>query len=87
MGVVGDRGLEPLTSTAAGAPALQDRGSTSAVLARGYKARASGEPKARPLTECRKQRAASILHAERQHRLTFPRPEQPDSAGLPFLVH
>jgi len=54
MGVVGDRGLEPLTSTAAGAPALQDRGSTSAVLARGYKARASGEPKARPLTVRRK---------------------------------
>ena len=65
MGVVGDRGLEPPTSTAAGAPGLpalicfapedrKARGSTSAVLARGYKARASGEPKARPLTVCRK---------------------------------
>jgi MFS family permease len=36
-------------STAAGAPGFP-RGSTSAVLARGYKPRASGEPKARPLT-------------------------------------
>jgi molybdopterin converting factor small subunit len=36
-------------STAAGAPGFA-RGSTSAVLARGYKPRASGEPKARPLT-------------------------------------
>jgi len=36
-------------STAAGAPGFA-RGSTSAVLARGYKSRASGEPKARPLT-------------------------------------
>jgi len=36
-------------STAAGAPGIA-RGSTSAVLARGYKPRASGEPKARPLT-------------------------------------
>ncbi|MDP2913906.1 MAG: PIN domain-containing protein [Candidatus Aminicenantes bacterium] len=35
--------------TAAGAPGFA-RGSTSAVLARGYKPRASGEPKARPLT-------------------------------------
>ena len=35
-------------STAAGAPGFA-RGSTSAVLARGYKPRASGEPKARPL--------------------------------------
>ena len=30
--------------------------SASAVLARGYKTRASGEPKARPLTVCRKRR-------------------------------
>jgi tRNA threonylcarbamoyladenosine biosynthesis protein TsaB len=37
------------TSTAAGAPSIA-RGSGSAVLARGYKPRASGEPKARPLT-------------------------------------
>ncbi len=37
------------SSTAAGAPGFT-RGSTSAVLARGYKPRASGEPKARPLT-------------------------------------
>ena len=36
-------------STAAGAPGLAG-GSTSAVLAREYKPRASGEPKARPLT-------------------------------------
>jgi len=36
-------------SPAAGAPGFA-RGSTSAVLARGYKPRASGEPKARPLT-------------------------------------
>jgi len=36
--------------TAAGAPGFA-RGSNSAVLARGYKPRASGEPKARPLTE------------------------------------
>jgi len=35
--------------TAAGAPGFT-RGFTSAVLARGYKPRASGEPKARPLT-------------------------------------
>ena len=40
---------EPMSSTAAGAPGFA-RGSTSAVLARGYKPRASGEPKARPLT-------------------------------------
>jgi len=38
------------TSTAAGAPGFT-RGPTSAVLARGYKPRASGEPKARPLTK------------------------------------
>jgi ADP-heptose:LPS heptosyltransferase len=38
-----------LPSTAAGAPGIA-RGSISAVLARGYKPRASGEPKARPLT-------------------------------------
>ncbi|MCX6562470.1 MAG: glycosyltransferase family 9 protein [Candidatus Aminicenantes bacterium] len=38
-----------LPSAAAGAPGIA-RGSTSAVLARGYKPRASGEPKARPLT-------------------------------------
>jgi len=39
-----------ITSTAAGAPGFT-RGSTSAVLAHGYKPRASGEPKARPLTD------------------------------------
>jgi len=39
----------PRNPTAAGAPGFA-RGSTSAVLARGYKPRASGEPKARPLT-------------------------------------
>jgi len=37
------------TSAAAGAPGIS-WGSSSAVLARGYKPRASGEPKARPLT-------------------------------------
>jgi len=42
-------GLSTGSSTAAGAPGFA-RGSTSAVLARGYKPRASGEPKARPLT-------------------------------------
>jgi uncharacterized protein len=41
--------LKQGTSTAAGAPGFT-RGSTSAVLARGNKPRASGEPKARPLT-------------------------------------
>ena len=38
------------SSSAAGAPGIA-WGSTSAVLARGYKPRASGEPKARPLTQ------------------------------------
>jgi len=38
-----------ISSAAAGAPGFT-RGSTSAVLARGYKLRASDEPKARPLT-------------------------------------
>jgi len=42
-------GLIATGLTAAGAPGFA-RGSTSAVLARGYKPRASGEPKARPLT-------------------------------------
>jgi hypothetical protein len=37
------------TGTGKPGPGLT-RGSTSAVLARGYKPRASGEPKARPLT-------------------------------------
>jgi len=41
--------------TAAGAPGFA-RGSASAVLARGYKPRASGEPKARPWTEFRVRR-------------------------------
>ncbi len=40
-------GFDP--ATAAGAPGFA-RGANSAVLARGYKSRASGEPKARPLT-------------------------------------
>jgi molybdopterin-guanine dinucleotide biosynthesis protein A len=45
-----DKALLPVgPSTAAGAPGFA-RGSTSAVLARGYKPRASGEPKARPWT-------------------------------------
>jgi molybdopterin-guanine dinucleotide biosynthesis protein A len=45
-----DKALLPVgSSTAAGAPDFA-RGSTSAVLARSYKPRASGEPKARPLT-------------------------------------
>jgi len=43
------RSGSPRNPTAAGAPGFA-RGSTSAVLARGYKPRASGEPKARPLT-------------------------------------
>ena len=38
------------TGTGKPGPGLA-RGSTSAVLARGYRPRASGEPKARPLTE------------------------------------
>ncbi|MCX6563221.1 MAG: hypothetical protein NTU60_06400, partial [Candidatus Aminicenantes bacterium] len=42
-------GVPSVAATAAGAPGIT-RGSTSAVLARGYKPRASGEPKARPLT-------------------------------------
>jgi signal transduction histidine kinase len=42
-------GAPSVAATAAGAPGIA-RGSTSAVLARGYKPRASGEPKARPLT-------------------------------------
>jgi (E)-4-hydroxy-3-methylbut-2-enyl-diphosphate synthase len=42
--------VEKLVSAAAGAPGFA-RGSTSAVLARGYKPRASGERKARPLTK------------------------------------
>ena len=65
--------------TAAGAPGFT-RGSTSVVLARGYKPRASGEPKARPLTS-----AVSLAPVQKVRIVrSYPHDPQAFTQGLLF---